>query len=305
MVSVCRADDLAKYKQTFESETEEIVLTHGVNLARIGGEYTNLLHSLLASAKQAGDLDKTKTVLAEIERFRMEKAMPKALPESTEIRAVQTLYTRQASILEGEKARKFITLVQRYDSALLGIQKKLTTAGRLDEATAVQNERKRVIESPELVSSRAFLAGSTTTVSRTEGPVSHVPLQSDFKPKTYIDETRGFAGNPVENNNVYTFNVEKVGRRATLSFWASGDVGTMTYGNVTLTPPGKEGQLVVSWKPKDFKVAASSVTTYEKLKAISCDVSKYVKEPGPHKVTFKWTSGTVGLSILRVELDIK
>ena len=57
-----------------------------------------------------------------------------------------------------------------------------------------------------------------------------------FGPKTYTNETRGFAGNPVSTHNTYTFDVAKVGQRAKLRFWASGDIGTATFGMVMLTP---------------------------------------------------------------------
>jgi len=213
--------------------------------------------------------------------------MPAVESESSDIRSLQTSYRKQAKLLEMEKAKRIIALAEQCDAGLLSLQKSLTTAGNLEEATAIQEERKKLSEREEVVSAKAYLD------------------KYGFKPKTYVDETRGFAGNPVEKNNVYSFDVEQAGNRATLRFWASGDVYTNTFGKISLTPPAGEAVVVYNWKKTDFQIPADSVGSYDKLRPINVDVSRYVREPGTYKVTFKWVDGTAGLKILRVELDIR
>ncbi|MCX7007394.1 MAG: hypothetical protein NTY53_09130 [Kiritimatiellaeota bacterium] len=143
-------------------------------------------------------------------------------------------------------------------------------------------------------------AQQTNTLVQTQ---VQAKASAPFRPKTYVDETRGATGIGVVHT--VTFNVEQVRQAARLTFWASGAIGLDTYGRVTLTAQGQEAQLIYNWKPKDFKKPASAANTYKDLKSITCDISKLVKKPGPYEVTFKWTNGAIGLHILRVELDIK
>jgi hypothetical protein len=127
---------------------------------------------------------------------------------------------------------------------------------------------------------------------------------SSAESKPYVSEERGEAG-VTPKNNFYTFNIKPVGMRAVLRYWGSGQIGTDTMGRIFLhTPNGKEIE-VGGWKPKDFNTVVARIKSYKELRENTCDISKYVTDPGEYKVEFRYTGGGLVLVILRVEIDVK
>lgn len=281
-VTAQEMNTLDTYRQSYERQ-QQSVLT----------QYCKALDSAMTDLKKQGDLDNVLILQTEQKRFDAEKTVPTPADAKDPFRPAAEAYYQA-----------MVAWMKKYVTVLDALIKKEVAADRIEEAKAVKVEKDRA--SFVLADMQTKLpVKAEVTKPMTEKPEKPVPSPSAFKPKTYVDETRGFAGNPVESHNIYTFHVEQVGQQAKLKFWASGDIGTKTFGTVTVTPPGGDGHIAYKWQPKDFKVAANTVASYEKLRAITCNISKVVKEPGPYEVAFKWANGGIGLVILRVELEIK
>lgn len=154
------AADLPAYKDVYNKNLEEIILSHGPKLAAVDQQYAKSIEALKAKVQSEGNLDKTKSVMAEIERFRREKTINSAavLPELKELQAVSS---KQTLDLELDKARKIINLTARYDGVLDRLQKELTKAGKIDEATVIQDERNNVKNSDYLAAANMVMASAS------------------------------------------------------------------------------------------------------------------------------------------------
>jgi len=155
------AKDLATYKATYEKEMENIILSHGMRMTEMFQQYTKFLDTLLAKVKKGGDLNTTTTVMEEIARFGTEKAMPKRPSALLDIQHLQSSFTKQASARETQKAKQVISLTSKYDQALERLQRSLVSSDKLDDAKAVQEERKRV-RNTEVVSAAKTLISACT-----------------------------------------------------------------------------------------------------------------------------------------------
>lgn len=138
------ATDLETHRATYERNLESLVLSHGMAITELDEHYTKALDVLLARVRKAGDLEKTMAVMQESKRFSEEKTISEESPDFRELQKLQSSYTKRVSVLEKKNRKKRASLVLAYDSALEALQKKLVVANRLDEAMAVQQERKSV-----------------------------------------------------------------------------------------------------------------------------------------------------------------
>ena len=150
--------DLATYNATYQKSLGDIVLAHSMTITDLGGQYTKALDGLLAAVKKTGDLDKTTSIMEEIERFRKEKAMPKTISATPEITALQSSFRRQASTHEARKAKSLISLATKYDKALERLQKSLVSTSKIADAKAVQAERRSVQQSSTVTAAKASIA---------------------------------------------------------------------------------------------------------------------------------------------------
>ena len=188
------ATDLAPYKATYEKEVDEIILAHGMKMMDLGQQYTNALSVLLETVKKAGDLDKTTAVMNESARFSDEKKMPKDPPAVLDILNLQSAFTKQASLFEADKAKRIILLSSKYDQVLESLQKSLVYSSKLDDARAVQEERKRAQEAEPLKASQLFLT------TYTKKPLLSMP-NAPKKQRAGVTPTAGFTSiNNLRNN---------------------------------------------------------------------------------------------------------
>lgn len=262
--------------QAYEKEEHAILVQYGT-----------ALNTIISDLKKKGDLDNFLVVQAEQKRFAAENTGPSPSKVANSFSPAFQLY-----------ARSMVALLGRYVTTLDELLKKEMVADRIEEAKLVKAEKDKI---STLLKDLQSKLPATTAVER---PKMNPVVSPFFKPKTYVDETKGWAGME-PHNNVYSFQVDNVGRSATFRFWASGDIGTTTSGQVVLTDSDGKEQVIRQWNPSDFKVAVNAVNSYTKLKPISCDVSSYVKQPGKYQFTFRWGGSQVGLSILRVELELR
>jgi len=141
IAGIARAKELDALKATYDKEMEAIILSHGMQIARLGRQYAKSLDTLLATVKETGDLDKTTAVLEEIARFEKDRAMPETRSALPDIQNLQSGFARQATARKVDKAKSIISLISKYDHALEQLQKSLVSSDKLDEARTVQEER--------------------------------------------------------------------------------------------------------------------------------------------------------------------
>jgi hypothetical protein len=277
-----QTNTLAAYRQSFEKQQQSILAQYGKNL-----------DAVISTVKKSGDLDNILVLQAEKKRFDAERTVPAPRDAKVSFHLPSCAYYQS-----------MVTLLGQYVKALDGMIKKEVAADRIEEAKVIKEENDKA----------AFLLADNQTKlpakamgEKLETDVPNKPASlpsASFKPRIYVDETRGWAGME-PNHNIYKFNVESVGRKTMFRFWASGDIGTATSGQVLLTGPDVQDQIIRQWQPNDFKIAANTVSSYKKLRPISCDVTSSVKHPGEYQFTFRWGGSQVGLSILRVELELQ
>ena len=160
--SVLFAADLKTYKATYEKEMGNIAVEHGMNVSKLNESYSKSLNMLSDRATDAGDLDKSRAVMAEIERFATKKNVTPedSTNSSPDLKKIQLYYLQNIQNFASANARRVLSLVSKFDSALGTLQTSLTRQKKLDDALAVQNERKAVIASEEVVEAKALLSGA-------------------------------------------------------------------------------------------------------------------------------------------------
>lgn len=172
---VCAAD-LEDNRVTYEKHLETIILHHGMQMTDLGQQYTKALGSLLDNAKREGDLEKTRAIMDELESFGSDKSIGENPAGLLDIRNLQLSYTKQASLYHADKANKVIALTSQYDRALEQLQRNYVRSSALDEAAAVQAERKRVESSPPVV-------GANNTIQQYANSEPH-PIQTTLPEKS-------------------------------------------------------------------------------------------------------------------------
>lgn len=172
LLSIARlssAGDLKTYTETYEKKLEEITLAHSTKTDEMNARYLKYLRTLGTSVQKQGELDKVKAVTKEIERFIKAKTVSKDVSKDTfpDLKKLQQSYITHAKSLELGKAKQVISLAEKYDRSLGRLEKELTRAGKLDDATAVQDERgwvkvsETVIVANKIISKSARSSGDT------------------------------------------------------------------------------------------------------------------------------------------------
>ena len=139
------AADLKSCREVYQKNAEGITQSYQPKFDGVQQQYRKSLETLKALAVKQGDLPKAKAALAEIERFQKAKSLPSASDERMlpELKALQSAYVKQYNRLEQEMTADLGTLTTKYVQALDRLQKALTQAEKLDEATAVMEEREK------------------------------------------------------------------------------------------------------------------------------------------------------------------
>ena len=173
------AQDLTAFKDTYEKQMEVIVLEHGVRIGQLNDTFNKSLSALSEGATKAGNLDRVKEVMLAIERFSASHSLTgeEVKDSSYDLKQLQIAYMQDAERLETSKARKILTLTRKYDAALAKLQSHLTKQKKLDDATAVQNERKSARSRKEFLESKSLMAANqennkTSALSLKSPPLS-------------------------------------------------------------------------------------------------------------------------------------
>ncbi|OGV71094.1 MAG: hypothetical protein A2283_21565 [Lentisphaerae bacterium RIFOXYA12_FULL_48_11] len=168
----CFSADLQTYKETYDNNLGDIVVEHGMKLTTLANNYTATLKNYQDTVQKAGDFEKTKTIIAEIERFSKDKTVTEDIANNglPDIKKTQLFYIKEQNAMELAKARKIITLSEQYDRALGLLLADLTKQGKLSEATAVHAERQKIQENPQIVSAKKMLQDSLQSQEKKAEP---------------------------------------------------------------------------------------------------------------------------------------
>lgn len=152
--------DLGKLKKQYEDAYQVIESETAHSQSALVTAYTNELQSLRGKTQKAGDLDKLKTVLAEISRAQTEQSLPAILPDVQDVRTLAEVYRQRSQEVQTRRAQRLVAVASQYDKLLDTLQRKLTQEGKLDAATAVQTERKLLPGTEQFASARSLLASA-------------------------------------------------------------------------------------------------------------------------------------------------
>lgn len=160
------SNDLNTYRATYEQKVNVITETFAGKMALLDIQYEKGVNGLRPAFQKEGNLAKVKAVLAELERFQKENAVPEqAVPGGLEeIRRMQVIYSEQALLLKVERAESIVTLSEQFDRALVQLQKALVQDGKIDEAVTVQEERQRVEQSEIFLASKGIVEASKSRI---------------------------------------------------------------------------------------------------------------------------------------------
>lgn len=130
--------------------------------------------------------------------------------------------------------------------------------------------------------------------------------QTSKSSRVYVVEAKGVAGSrSIRKNNIYTFDIKKSGKNATLTFYGAGQKTNDTYGKIWLVNPDLQPVEIGKWRESDFTITADKVSSFKDIQPNKVDISKYVTKPGTYKIDFDWTDfGKDPLIIFRVEMTI-
>jgi hypothetical protein len=161
------SSDLATVKFQYESA---IAATHAAEMADrkdLGARYTNVLNTMKLQAQQAGDLDGVKFILDELKRFSNKGTAPDR--ESTrmdanggklgaELPKLFSAMQQNSRTIDVRSAKEVLRLANDYDRSLSEMQTSLTKAGKIEQAIAVQEERKLLVASSDISEAKAALS---------------------------------------------------------------------------------------------------------------------------------------------------
>jgi serine/threonine protein kinase/formylglycine-generating enzyme required for sulfatase activity len=162
--------------------------TFQASLGSLNKSYLGALDRALASATQTGKLEEAVSLREEKQRIEAGQGVPSLLEESTLIQAVpETLkklrgtYRATLSQHDSVRAKALITLYEKYEQALEGMQAELTKAGKLDDALRVKEARAQIsgrkAVQQEIVATQVKPAATPLAARTTSAPPATVPAK--------------------------------------------------------------------------------------------------------------------------------
>lgn len=233
---------------------------------------------------------------------RYQKSLDKQQQDT--LAAIDLKYQRESVDFE---ANALSQLQRNYIADLDKLEKTLVGKNDLAGALMVQVEKKKAMST----SPGAEMAMPVVAKSETQAPVvaAAAPALGGMTaaaPLTYVNTTQGLAGSAGNvANNVYSFNLNRVGTTSQLVFYAfgKGKIGTDSSGEVNLITPDGKRRMVAEWSPKNLQATNFyGVQSYKDVKPIVADISRYVTANGTYQVEFLYKDGNEALSIMQVEV---
>ena len=135
-------------------------------------EYARELDLLMERCRTAGDFDGWDVVQTERKRFDDTRQINEKASETlSELNVLKNKYRQMLSDQQLLHSRKLVTLCKKYVNDLTDMQKTYMQEGKMDLASAVNTEIRRVRNAPQQLSAEAVLASSATVgTPETETP---------------------------------------------------------------------------------------------------------------------------------------
>jgi hypothetical protein len=155
-----RGDQANLASAIFTHEAKLGVLHETVAAERkaLADQYGAALKALQLKVQSEGDLDKLKQVRAEEARFSAQPPAPPPPHPLPELNTLAATYAKRTSEIERKEAGWQVQLAEGFDAELAALQKRLTQAGQIDQASAVQAERQKSAQLESLAQAKARLA---------------------------------------------------------------------------------------------------------------------------------------------------
>jgi len=137
---------LDDYKNIYEKSVQSIEAKYQEGLETYLNNYRNSLNAVIEMLKKKGDIDALLLVKQEKKRFEAENTVPEDIPLNLprSVVKVRAGYSKSVSEAELVKKRKMFDILSKYLSRLNSLKRELTINDKLDEATRVNSEIKRV-----------------------------------------------------------------------------------------------------------------------------------------------------------------
>lgn len=169
LVSVCPGGasaqeafpELEELQSIFEAEmTERVTNPFNDGFAKLNLSYLTGLERELTSAKSAPDLDAALALDAEIKRLASQEIVPDEDDEAAaSLKRLRAIYRTELSKLERKRLAAEATLRAPYLTKLKDLEDRLTKAGNLEDAKAVQSYRKGLnADTPESLTDPAMVS---------------------------------------------------------------------------------------------------------------------------------------------------
>jgi hypothetical protein len=138
--------DLDERRTEFQKAMIEIETDYAARSAAWPGDYANALKDLQQRMQKAGEFEKWDATTREMQRFERERAIPDEaiVAAPAELVTLQNEYRRMFTQYGVDRNKKVLTRSRHYLEALGDLQKKYTIAGKMDIASSINAEIKRV-----------------------------------------------------------------------------------------------------------------------------------------------------------------
>ena len=161
---VVKPGEMDKKQREYAHQLAEIEAEQAVFQEAWPAEYSRELDLLMERRRTTGDFEGWAVVQAERKRFDESRQVnEQASDELSELNVLKTKYRQMLSDQRLLNSRKLVTLCKKYVNDLTDMQKVYMQEGKMDLASAVNAEIRRVKGAPQQQAAEAVLAASTTT----------------------------------------------------------------------------------------------------------------------------------------------
>ncbi len=309
--------ELTRLRKAYATESKNI--TTAASLTTFKKEYSKAKDSATRSPvylKQLAILEKARD--RDLKRIQDRFQVSLAKLDKSTMAVIDKRYSKQLTLLQSRSSKR---LKLNYLADLKILEKKLIAKNDLAGAILVQNERKKaqtgvttgasattkkkavapVVAAPTLKTKPKEIAQKPTPKKATPVPRK----LTEANPQVYSSSMRGLAGSGSNSkNNTYTFQLNRIGSHATLSFQGWGTKTTDTMGDVFLIDNKGSRHQIAGWSPSTLKASTFyDVKGADDIEPIEVDISTLLTKSGTYKVEFIYRDGLEAFVIYKVTIQ--
>ncbi|MFO7936667.1 MAG: serine/threonine-protein kinase [Kiritimatiellia bacterium] len=154
-----RVSEMAGLRKQYEKMLDDAAAKHSEKISVWPEEYLSRLSDLRDEYQRAGDYEGWEGVSDEISRFEVDlEIMPEHLQlNQPELMKVQNAFRLKKDKYKSDYASRIVEITEKYLNTLQGLVKRLTVSGKMDEASEVNTEIKRVKTLTDYVEAQRLL----------------------------------------------------------------------------------------------------------------------------------------------------